>query len=148
MFWKKRCSYKSTGKFTGKHLCQSLFFNKVAGQRPKACNLIKKRDFGTGVFLSICKFCTSSFFMEHLWLTASGYEIGNCNIWLVWIKNSFHSWQWQYKILWTVCKNPYEILKYSCNYPYKVLSFLEILAIFLRSFWKILGMTINLQNMV
>ena len=28
-------------KFTGKHLCQSLFFNKVAGLRP--ANLLKKR---------------------------------------------------------------------------------------------------------
>ena len=32
-------------KFTGKHLCQSLFFNKVA------YHFIKKRDSGTGVFL-------------------------------------------------------------------------------------------------
>ena len=29
-------------KFTGKRLCQSLFFNKVAGLRPQACNVIKK----------------------------------------------------------------------------------------------------------
>ena len=28
-------------KFTGKHLCQSLYFNKVAGLRPEACNFIK-----------------------------------------------------------------------------------------------------------
>ena len=27
-------------KFTGKHLCQSLFFNKVAGL---ACNFLKKK---------------------------------------------------------------------------------------------------------
>ena len=32
-------------KFTGKNLCQSLFFNKVSDLRPK------KRDTGTGVFL-------------------------------------------------------------------------------------------------
>ena len=30
-------------KFTGKHLCQSLFLNKVAGEN--------KSDFGTGAFL-------------------------------------------------------------------------------------------------
>ena len=29
-------------KFTGKRLCQSLFFNKVAGPRPHACTCIKK----------------------------------------------------------------------------------------------------------
>ena len=32
-------------KFTGKQLCQGLFFNKVAGLKPD------KRDSGTGVFL-------------------------------------------------------------------------------------------------
>ena len=35
----RRCSVRKVvlrnfGKFTGKHLCQSLFFNKVAGLRP------------------------------------------------------------------------------------------------------------------
>ena len=30
---------KNLAKFTGKHLCQRLFFNKVKGQ---ACNFIKK----------------------------------------------------------------------------------------------------------
>ena len=33
MFHKKDV-LKSFAKFTGKHLCQSLFFNKVAGHRP------------------------------------------------------------------------------------------------------------------
>ena len=35
-------------KRTGKCLCQSLFFNKVAGLRPAT---LLKRDFGTDVFL-------------------------------------------------------------------------------------------------
>ena len=35
-------------KFIAKHLCQGLFFNKVAGPRPAA---LLKRDHGTGVFL-------------------------------------------------------------------------------------------------
>ena len=34
--------------FTGKHLCWSLFFNKVAGLE---LQLYSKRDFNTGVFL-------------------------------------------------------------------------------------------------
>ena len=38
------------GKFTGKHLCQCLFIDKVAGQ---PATLLKKRDSGTGVFLWI-----------------------------------------------------------------------------------------------
>ena len=41
-------------KFTGKHLCQSLFFNKVAGQ---ACNFIKKETLAQ-VFS--CEFCKIS----------------------------------------------------------------------------------------
>ena len=38
-------------KFTGKHLCQSLFFNKVAVLRPAA---LLKRDSGAGVFGATC----------------------------------------------------------------------------------------------
>ena len=40
---KKKGALKNVPKFTGKHLCKSLFWNKVA----------KKRDSGTGVFLWI-----------------------------------------------------------------------------------------------
>ena len=32
-------------KFTRKHLCQILYFNKVTGLRPEACNFIKKETF-------------------------------------------------------------------------------------------------------
>ena len=32
---------RNFAKFTGKHLCQSLFFNKVAGLRP--ATLLKRR---------------------------------------------------------------------------------------------------------
>ena len=40
---------KNFGKFTGKHLCQSLFFGEVAaGKRPA---ILLKRDSATGVFL-------------------------------------------------------------------------------------------------
>ena len=52
------------------------------------------------------------------------FEIWNSNILLVWMKNSG---QWQFKKLWTACKNYYQTLKLafrsginSCNYPYKV----------------------------
>ena len=70
-------------KLTGKHLCQSLFFTKVAGrqsfffnkvaaQRP--ATLLKKRL--AQVFS--CKFCEISkntFFTEHHWETASSVLI-------------------------------------------------------------------------
>ena len=37
----KKCVLKNYEKLTGKHLCQSLFFNKVAGL--KSATLLKKR---------------------------------------------------------------------------------------------------------
>ena len=33
---------RNFAEFTGKRVCQSLFFNKVAGLRPQACNFIEK----------------------------------------------------------------------------------------------------------
>ena len=44
----KKGVLKNFTKFTGKHLCQSLFFNKVAGLRPAT---LLKRDCGADVFL-------------------------------------------------------------------------------------------------
>ena len=45
---------KNFTKFTGKHLCQSLFFNKVADIRPFSCGF--------------CKIFRNTFFTEHLQL--------------------------------------------------------------------------------
>ena len=53
----KKGVFRQFAKFTGKHLCQSLFFNKVAGLRPKACNFIKKESLAQ-VFS--CEFCEIS----------------------------------------------------------------------------------------
>ena len=39
---------RNFAKFTGKHLCQSLFFNEVAALIPAT---LLKKDSGTGVFL-------------------------------------------------------------------------------------------------
>ena len=49
----QRCSMKkgvlrNFAKITGKHLCQSLFFDRVAGLRPAT---LLKRDSATDVFL-------------------------------------------------------------------------------------------------
>ena len=60
----RRCSIKigvlkNFVKFTGKHLCQSLYFNKVAGDLAQVFS---------------CKFCEifkKNFFTEHRWPTAS-----------------------------------------------------------------------------
>ena len=57
-------------KFTGKHLCQSLFFNKVAGLRPQACNFIKKETLAQVFSCECCEISKNTFlpfFTEHLW---------------------------------------------------------------------------------
>ena len=54
-------------KFTGKHLCQSLFFNKVVGLRP--ATLIKKKLWQRCFPGNFAKFLRTSFLTEHLrWL--------------------------------------------------------------------------------
>ena len=52
-------------KFTGKHLCQSLFFNKVAGLRPAF--LLKKRLWHICFPVNFVKFLRAPFYIEHLW---------------------------------------------------------------------------------
>ena len=52
-------------KFTGKHLCQSLFFNKVAALRP--ATLLKKRLRHRCFPLNFVKFLRTPFFIEQLW---------------------------------------------------------------------------------
>ena len=52
-------------KFTGKHLCQSLFFNKVAGLRP--ATLLKKRLWHRCFPVNLTKFLRTPFFIKHLW---------------------------------------------------------------------------------
>ena len=63
-------------KFTGKHLCQSLFFNKVAGLQPfkylrwygLLTQLYQKRGLWHRCFpVNFAKFLTTPFLTEHLW---------------------------------------------------------------------------------
>ena len=62
---------KNFAKFTGKHLCQSLFFNKVAGLGPGACNVIKKEILAQVFSCDLCEISKNTFFTELLWGTAS-----------------------------------------------------------------------------
>ena len=52
-------------KFTGKRLCQSPFFNKVAGLRP--ATLLKKRLWDRCFPVNFTKFLKTPFFTELLW---------------------------------------------------------------------------------
>ena len=60
----KKVVLRNFAKFTGKLLCQSLFFNKVVGLRPK---LLKKRLRHRYFPVKLVKFLRTSFFTEHLW---------------------------------------------------------------------------------
>ena len=62
----KKDVLRNFAKFTGKHLCQNHFLNKVAGLRP--ATLSKKRFWHRCKFWKISK---NTFFTEHLWATAS-----------------------------------------------------------------------------
>ena len=66
----KKDVLRSFTKFTGKHLCRSFSFNKVAGLRPETCNFIKKRLWHSCFSVNFEKFLrTPLLTIEHLlWL--------------------------------------------------------------------------------
>ena len=59
---------RNFAKFTGKRLCQSLFFNKVAGL------VLQKREFGTGVFCEFCEISQNTFLYRRPPVAASVIE--------------------------------------------------------------------------
>ena len=60
MFCKKGVFRNST-KFTGKHLCQSFFFNKVAGLNLRPATLFKKRLWHRCFLVDFVKFLRALF---------------------------------------------------------------------------------------
>ena len=64
MFCKKGV-LKNFAKSKGKHLCQSLFFNKVAGLR--SATLLKKRLWYKCFPVNFVKLLRTPFYIEHLW---------------------------------------------------------------------------------
>ena len=69
MFYKESCS-QTFCNITEKHLCQSLFFNEVAGLRPQACKLIKKVNVEQVLSWIFSKIFKNTFFTEPLRTTA------------------------------------------------------------------------------
>ena len=59
---------KNFAKFTGKHPCQSFFFNKVAGG---ACNFIKKETLAQVFSCEFWENSKNTFFTDHVRVTAS-----------------------------------------------------------------------------
>ena len=87
----KKCVLRNFAKFTGKHLSQSLFFNKVADQIFLIENECKT-PYWTGTLAQVfsCEFCKISkntFSTEHLRTTASSF------LWrIIHIVISFDDW--------------------------------------------------------
>ena len=70
----RKCSVKKGAlrnfvKLTGKDLCQSLFFNKVAGLWP--VTLLKKETLAQAFLCELCEISKNTFSTEHLQMTAS-----------------------------------------------------------------------------
>ena len=61
----KKGAVRNFAKYTGKHLCQSLFFNKALGLRP--VTLLKKRLWRWCFSVSFAKFLRTPFHTERLW---------------------------------------------------------------------------------
>ena len=62
----KKSVLRNFAQFTGKHLCQSLSFNEIAG---RACNFIKKEILTQVLSCEFCEISKNTFFTEHFrWL--------------------------------------------------------------------------------
>ena len=74
----QRCSsrkgvLRNSVKLTGKHLCLSLHFKKVASLSP--ATLLKKKLWGWCFPMNFAEFLRTPFFTEHLWATASVFDL-------------------------------------------------------------------------
>ena len=61
----KKGILRNCTRFTGKDLCQSIFFNKVAGLRP--ATILKKILWHRCFPVNFVKFPKTPFYIEHLW---------------------------------------------------------------------------------
>ena len=67
----KKADLRNFAKFTRKHLCQSLHFNKVGGLRAEICNFIEKETLAQVLSSEFCGIFQNTFFTEHDQETAS-----------------------------------------------------------------------------
>ena len=69
----KKGVLRNFAKFSGKHLCQSLVFNKFVGLRPTT--LFKKRLWQRCFPVNFGKFLRTPFCIEHLWWLPLNYAV-------------------------------------------------------------------------
>ena len=77
----KKGVFRNFAKFTGKHLYQSLFFNKVVGLRP--ATLLKKRLWHGCFPVNFAKFLRTPFLKEHLWWLLLKWSFSSYSFWLL-----------------------------------------------------------------
>ena len=85
----KKGALRNFSTFTGKHLCQSIFFKKAAGLRAATW---LKRDSGTGAFLWILKN-----FENHLFLQNNS---GSCFVFIDFQCVKYSKWSRLYRVYW------------------------------------------------
>ena len=78
---------RNFAKFTGKHLCQSLFFNNVSGLRP--ATLLTKRLWHRCFPVNFVKLLRTPILKEHLWWVHCSLTC--CKSWKVesWVSDVF-----------------------------------------------------------
>ena len=81
----KKGILRNFAKLSGKRLCQSLYFNKVAGLRP--ANLLKQRLWRRCFLENFAKFLRTPFLIEHLWWLLLSY--GHSSIRCILTRNNF-----------------------------------------------------------
>ena len=73
----EKSALRNFEKFTGKHLCQSLFFNKVAGLRPVS---LLKKTLAQAFFCEFCKIFKDTF-RYRIPLMAASVNISDVCFW-------------------------------------------------------------------
>ena len=107
----KKGVLRSFAKFTGKHLCQSLLFNKVADLRP--VTLLEKRLWHRCFPVNFVWFLRTPLFTEHLW-------------WLLLKDLSGNTLSWNISLILIPC-NSHKKLSFKIHWLTKNLSRLKIL---------------------
>ena len=116
MFYKKDV-LRNFAKFTGKHLCQRLFLNKVAGLRPKACNFIKKKFLAQVFSCEFCEISKNTFFHRTPLVDASE----RCRSFSYFLLQLFFS-QYCYKLIFIYKQLRSDVIPQSCFYFQRFMS--------------------------
>ena len=115
----KKGVLRNLTKFTGKHLRQSLFFNKVAGE---ACKFIKKEIWHRCFPVNFVKFLRTPFCIEHPWwlllyITTLSFKF----TWIISVK--FFSCYAVYTFLIISCLQTKEIKKQENSLKYHIFKY-------------------------